>query len=75
MKNLIKSFAQFHKSQKHFSLKLLFDKLPNSFNWIEFGAMGWLTNGNQIVGPPQSTGHMSSRLVKLNYGDVISQLM
>src|SRR4028119_925462 len=52
LQNLIKSFAQFHKCQKHFSLELLFDKLPNSFNWIEFGAMSWLTNRNQVVGPP-----------------------
>ena len=75
LQNLIQSFAQFLKSQKHFSLELLFDKLPHSFNGIEFRAMGWLTNGNQVIRPVQSTGHMSPRLVKLNKCDVISQLM
>ena len=32
LQNKIKSFRQFHRCQKNFSLELLFDKLPNSFN-------------------------------------------
>ena len=39
---------QFHKCQKHFSLELLFDKLPNPFN-------GTLVRGYGLVDKPESS--------------------